>query len=86
VREMTSSLIVVSVTGLSATARACIKRYMWLISETLDADPDPAAIDAYEAWSKRPRRSPRGSRNTWTKPEQDGRRGLFRIARAHEER
>ncbi len=54
-RDMTSRLLVVNVAGLERR-KDVLKRYMAAYRETLDwMYADPAAIDAYAEWSKRPK-------------------------------
>ena len=54
-RDMTSRLIVVSASNLERR-RDVLKRYMTAYLETLDwMYSDPAAIDAYAAWSSLPK-------------------------------
>ncbi len=54
-RDMTSRLLVVSVAGLERR-RDVLRRYMAAYLETLDwMYSDPAAIDAYAAWSNLPK-------------------------------
>ena len=67
-RDMTSRLIVVSVAGLEQR-REVLKRYMAAYLETLDwMYSDPAAIDAYAAWSNLPKTLAARAPEYMTKP------------------
>src|SRR3954470_4907492 len=67
-RDMTSRLIVVSVAGLEKR-REVLKRYMAAYLETLDwMYADPAAIDAYAAWSNLPKTLAARAPEFMTKP------------------
>jgi NitT/TauT family transport system substrate-binding protein len=67
-RDMTSRLIVVSVAGLEKR-REVLKRYMTAYLETLDwMYSDPAAIDAYAAWSNLPKAIAARAPEYMTKP------------------
>ncbi len=67
-RDMTSRLIVVSASNLEKR-REVLKRYMTAYLETLDwMYSDPAAIDAYAAWSNLPKALAARAPEYMTKP------------------